>query len=672
MAGTPISRRPSRGGLRVIPRGAIDFAATALAAAYVLLPNAHHPVLAGIPLGVVGAGALVVALTRLAFPKRTARRRVAVVLAAICLVKLGTAVVLPGRGFEAEYFPNAEFRGTPIRSIDHELTFDARTFPREFFNEPPYWTAMTPETLPFAVRWRGVVALSAPTMLAIDARASEPVTVTFDGGPLPATPVVGMHTVEVVFARRTPAPPALEVAIRKAGSSGPRMEPVPVFTRPLAPGHAAFARVYRWLANGLDVMVLVGLMGSLAARSLTALAAARSRGWLPPFGVAALLVLTFYFALGAVRAWPHLDMMEFQQRGDDWLYYEGTARYIASGTILGTSSRIYSSTVLYPYFVAALHILLGPRLWAVYFGQHVTLGLACVAFGWLGVVLWGQHRGLAVLASAAVIGLLDVTRWYSIRLIPENFAIVVVPLAFLALYRHLRRPGVVPAAVAGAGLGAAVLARLNLLTFAPFALGYLVLLRHADTPRPGIAPKVALVAGFVLTFALYPLRDYLAAGAWGVLPSGAIQTYAFQEGSLLERWHESWWSPIRHIVLPDLAFLLGYPKLAHADFSIRPHWMILWGTYLVWVWSRRHERPAPFVWLLHTYVAIYVGVMSLNAYIWSYGYRYLLPLVFVLGIFFPPGVAAVVDWVRTAWAARRGLSGTGSRSVNRSETRRET
>jgi hypothetical protein len=191
--------------------------------------------------------------------------------------------------------------------------------------------------------------------------------------------------------------------------------------------------------------------------------------------------------------------------------------------------------------------------------------------------------------------------------------------------------------------GAADPLRFNLLPFAAIALAFLLARR---VPSAGRGAKLALVAGFVLVFALYPLRQYLVAGHWALLPENWLLAFRNQDGSLADQLRTSWTGPLRTIVLPNLAFMLGYPKLVAPSYALRPHWLVLWAAYAAWLATRRPVAAKPAVVLVHAYLVTNVAVMAANAYLGSYGYRYMLPLVFVLALFLPGGLAGLAGAVR--------------------------
>ncbi len=159
--------------------------------------------------------------------------------------------------------------------------------------------------------------------------------------------------------------------------------------------------------------------------------------------------------------------------------------------------------------------------------------------------------------------------------------------------------------------------------------------------------KLALVAGVLLSYALFPLRERLASGTWGWLPTGSTMFFTYTlRGSVVEQWRHSWLGPLRDTVLPNLAFMLGYPKLLEPAYAVRPHWLVLRAAYAVWTWTRRREAHVPAVLLLRAFLFVYVGTMSISPVLTVYGYRHLLVLVFTLGLFLPSASSAVARCLR--------------------------
>lgn len=606
-----------------------------LALAYVLVPNAHHALLAGVPLSLVGAAALVLALVSPLLPSK-ALRRAGLIVAGLVLIKSVVALALPAPGFSAEYFPNDRLAGPTSRRVDRVLDFDAKTFPREFLIVSTSALIPEQEKRPFSVVWRGVFVLREPSSVAAAVEASEPVAVTIDGAPPGGMLSVGAHEVRVVFSRKTEAPPALRVRFSRPGHEGP----VAVFTASVSPAGARFAWIYARASVFLDLVVLLILAAAVARGIVAALREPARRA---PFRVAAVAVMALWFVIGAARTGPHLGEIEFLDPRDDWNHYEIMARRIAAGDIANSTVRAGVSTFLYPYFVAGLHFLFGERLWPLYFAQHLTLGLSCVLLGLLGKRLFTERLGVLVLLTATATALLDVNRWYVIRLLSENLALLVVPAAFLVLQRYLAHRRIRTGALAGVMLGMMALTRMNLLPFALAALGLVVLGLVRGRPgaqKPDYVPALAVIGGFALTYGLLPLREYLAFGAWAVVPANSLYAYT-AEGFVVDRLRSSPLEPLRSVVLPNVAYLLGYPKFVMAQYSIRPHWFLLWVGYVAWLWRERRRWPDPTLGFVHLYIAVYAALMLITAPIWGYGFRLVLALSFVLSLFLPGGLAAL-------------------------------
>jgi hypothetical protein len=612
-------------------------ATTALAVAYVLVPNASHALLPGIPLSLLSAAALVVALARLALPPPCSRMPLAVaaVLVGLVLVKGWVAALLPTRGFQAAYSirgvgsPDDVVAPDPYHRVDRTLDFDADSFPRLFLNNRRFFRVPGREALPFRAVWRGAIVLPEPTLVRIEAVGSEPVAVTVDGQPPPNGSLLGAHEVTVRFARETAAPPSLRVAIERGERRG--KEPIPVFAGPMTVGRARFDRSYAAAAVALDLLVLLVLAHGAVRGLVAVLAAPRALSWLPPFRVWGSAVIAFWFVFGAVRTAPNFRTVELQGQYDDWFDYESAARSILAGDLTGGEGLEGRATFLYPFYLALMHVLFGEFQWPVYFAQYVTLGLACVALGVLGRKLWGEGLAVGVLAAVTLVALLDVSRWYPIRFLGENLALLVLPLAFLGLHAYLERPNVARAARAGALLAAALLTRFSVAPFAVVALGYLVLRRPGANPGAGWI-RLSLVGAFLAAYALVLLRNWVADGTLAPIPLSARQQFA-GEGKVLGMWRVSWIRPILDVVLPNLLFMAGYPKLVQAAYSVRPHWLLLWGSYLAWAGAGRGRECPPTVALLHGFIVVYAATMAFVKEIGVYGFRHVLLLSFMLSPF---------------------------------------
>lgn len=605
--------------------------------AYVLWPNPMHPWLSGIPLSVVGTVALILWLLRLLW-HAPAGWRLATLVSVAVVVKAGTAAVLPWEGYEAAYYANGDFAGIPLAGIDRRLAFDARTFPRDRANDFVHFHFPPGEIVPLSTVWRGYVRLERPATLDADIQTSVAVAATGNGIALPVRLEAGVHEIRVHARTLPPVPPALTVRLRTDAEGD-----VPVFATPPSRAGLVARRTYRGVATVLDAAVVAILIATVAGAVRRAVPETRR------FRIAALVVIGVWVLIGAVRTGPHFAETELSSRSDDWLYYEAMARSILAGlhgADCAFSKHYLPSSFAYSYVLALLHWIFGPHTWPIYFAQHVLLGGACVGLGRIARRLWGTGIGMAVMVSATVIGFLDVSRWYTMRTLSENLALPAIVLTFLVLAWHLERPRLVSALVMGAVLGGFALVRFDNLAFVAVAMGCLMFVRPSDdAPGRRWACRVMLVAGVAAIYLLFPLREYLVSGEWEPFNRSWYLAFKKQDSSIVEGMNLSLGRLLQTTILPNIAYMLGTPKFMVPQFSLRPHWFVLWVVYGVWFYANRRTPLTLLLALLNVYLVLYVSVQSINYYISSYGFRYLLPLVFLLSLFFPAGVREIVRTV---------------------------
>jgi tetratricopeptide (TPR) repeat protein len=177
---------------------------------------------------------------------------------------------------------------------------------------------------------------------------------------------------------------------------------------------------------------------------------------------AALLLRLAHWA--AVRQAPFIAQLVM-----DSAEYDRWARQIAAGDWLGHG--VFFQAPLYPYLLACVYQVLGPRLDAVYLLQ-IGFGVAgCWAVYRAGRHLAGEREGLAAAALAALYGPF---LFYDVQLLKESLAATVACFLLWALARVWAPP--VPARpaagwlLAGGLLGVLALLRENALLVVPLLL----------------------------------------------------------------------------------------------------------------------------------------------------------------------------------------------------------
>lgn len=316
--------------------------------------------------------------------------------------------------------------------------------------------------------------------------------------------------------------------------------------------------------------------------------------------------LVFWLVVGFLLTCPAWRNLETLEPGDDWTTYEQRAQGILAGDWAGGTGRLVNATFLYPYVIAGLHAVLGPKRWPIYWVQYVWLGVACLGMGVLGERLF--RNGTLVLVAANVVALLDVARWYPIRLLSENLLLPLLPWVFLAIASKRKF-------LTGLLLGCIALTRANLLVFCLVAL---------------------MLAGGWTGFLIYgflPLREWVTTGFPYPFSGAGPGAYRL------------WWiNPPAAIlsVAQNALFMLGFPSFVDAAYRVRPHWPLIWLLYALW-W-RRHAKSAALpdepsarktLRLVHLYIVLYVAVMLVTPVIGVYGFRHVLGLVLMLTLFVP-------------------------------------
>lgn len=525
-------------------------AITALVIAYSLVPNGRY-VLPGIPLRVAATAVIVAAVAGAWLLKRDPGmpRGMTAALAACVAVKI-LAAALPAAGWNGAYSAGAAVPSPALRSTDRAIDSDATTFPREFptdFRLRWRTPASGPAALPFAVTWRGWIPIERPPRPSLVARASAPTSVAVDGAAVPSILRDGLHEIRVEFRRETDAAPYVHVQILAADPG----RPLPVFSRPVSSWQRRAARAYPAIALVMDALVAAVAVSLLVAgvRTVTR----REAPMKATFRLAVVAAVGAWLVVGAIRTAGHFDTTEFLVWGDDWTSYEAAARAVLSGDWRGMPGRAGYGTILYPYALAGLHALFGPRYWPVYFAQYVMLGLACATLAVFARRTWGDATGVSVLAGAVVVSALDIARWYPVRFISENLVLCLVPLAFLALERFRHRASPAAGIAAGVLLAAYALTRFNLVPFAVVAVGWAAVMVDAR-PVVRFAPAIALA----VAYGMMPLREFLVAHSAATLPQDTKAAYF---GFIAKHWQRSPPDLVRAVIVPNAAFLLGYPKL---------------------------------------------------------------------------------------------------------------
>lgn len=508
--------------------------------AYIVAPVDAWGLFDGLPLRFVDTLAL--ALLILAWSAGRQPRAIRWAAAAVAIKIVFGSLALVPRGFDAQYFANAEFRepaerslhspGLGLTRVDARLQFGAdgsRDLPVHFFNDSSRFSYYLPgeparDGLPVSVVWEGWLHVDRPGLRRLYLRASGPATLAI-GDHLSATIPVseetwvaypalprGMHRLRLALALPQGSPRVFEAGWTVDGAEVP-FDRAQVLRRPVTRWHLIVDRIAGLVGVAMDVGLLLWLIGTGLRTCLAAWRRwgdARVVDGLLTIGWIAVLVEAFLFA----RPW--LDRMVTLSGGDDWLTYETRARDIALNSIwmLGGAElgqgRPFFEMPLYPYFLAATHALWGDGLYGAVLVQRLLLGATVIVLWRLAATVSGERVGHAGLLASLVVVYTKVGPWSS-TLLTELLFVPMVCLLALRLTRLAARGAATPwsALATGAIGGIATLTRSTLMLAWPAAL---LLAAWSLRPTRRVVRTLGLVGiGLLIVVSFATVRNWVVA-----------------------------------------------------------------------------------------------------------------------------------------------------------------
>lgn len=279
------------------------------------------------------------------------------------------------------------------------------------------------------------------------------------------------------------------------------------------------------------------------------------------------------------------------QKGDDWLSFAKGALAINSHTEAKTPF-FGPGGIVYYHFIASCIKIFGESSRAIFVIQHFLLGMAVVLvyFAFADKV----RRRTVFLTALIVIAVLDMSKYYTIKFLSENLAVFTVPLYFFLLSRRLY-------VLSGIALGLSVLTR-------PCILPYGLLMCFI-----GIPFAIAALG----TMSLLAVRNMMVCGKPVLIP-GVIRPAFFSNGC----------GNIPYKIL----FCFGFLPLYNKAYRIRPHWMVMWALYFVYIIRKVRRGFEPWEIPVHLFIWMYMATI-LTTDVDNYGFRLILPVLFFVVVF---------------------------------------
>ena len=352
----------------------------------------------------------------------------------------------------------------------------------------------------------------------------------------------------------------------------------------------------------------------------------------------ALTATAFLYVARMIAVFPlEHDVTAENSTGDDWLIYNQNAVSVLNdGLAMPIVRNAYGRPAGfgYVYFIAGVYAVAGIRSEAVYFVQALLLVGAIVGMYAVFRPQFSAVTAAAFLAALAIVMYIDVYRALTFRLLSENLLFPLFPALLFFLMRGEATAKLPYMALGGIVCGLCFLARPNLVVFGPVAAAVVLFFTPSRSFAWRSRAAVTFLAAFATVGSLLPLRNYVITGQASVASVTSISDWS---GSGLWRRTNV---PLSNRLLSRAgrlagraAYLAGIPQFVLPTFRIRPHWLVMWAAFFVYL-SSLFRRTLQFweVLVLALSIAYFVPILLFGS-ISNYGSRMIapgIPLILVL------------------------------------------
>ncbi len=343
--------------------------------------------------------------------------------------------------------------------------------------------------------------------------------------------------------------------------------------------------------------------------------------------VALTATATLYVArMIAVFPLEH-DVTVENSTGDDWLvYHQYAVSVLNDGLTMPVVPKAYTRPggFGYVYFIAGVYAVAGIRSEAVYFVQGLLLVGAIVGMYAVFRSQFSAGAALALLVALAIFMYVDVYRALTFRLLSENLLFPLFPALLFFLIRGDATAKLWYFALGGVVCGLCLLARPNLVVFGPVAAGVVLFFKSSRPFSWRSRAALTLLASCAAVASFLPLRNYVVTGR----PSVPSVTDTSD-------WKGSGKQKIRPLterlelrgrqLATATAYLAGIPQFLRPNFRIRPHWLVMWAAFFVYLSSLFRRTPQFWEVLVLALSVVYFVPILLWGGIGNYGTRMIAP-----------------------------------------------
>jgi hypothetical protein len=352
----------------------------------------------------------------------------------------------------------------------------------------------------------------------------------------------------------------------------------------------------------------------------------------------ALTATAFLYVARMIAVFPlEHDVTIENSTGDDWLVYN---RYAVSVLNDGLTMPVVPTAYTrpggfgYAYFIAGVYAVAGIRSEAVYFVQGLLLVGGIVGMYAVFRSQFSASTALAFLVALAIFMYVDVYRALSFRLLSENLLFPLFPALLFFLIRGDATAKLWYFALGGVVCGLCFLSRPNLVVFGPVAAGVVLFFKSSRPFSWQSRAALTLLAACAAVASFLPLRNYVVTGRPSV---ASVTNTSDWSGSGLRRKTSV---PLTELLVSRAgtltrraAYLAGIPQFIRPTFRIRPHWLVMWAAFFVYLSSLFRRTPQFWEVLVLALSVAYIVPIVLWGAIASYGGRMIapgVPLILVL------------------------------------------
>lgn len=338
-----------------------------------------------------------------------------------------------------------------------------------------------------------------------------------------------------------------------------------------------------------------------------------------------LLIFVIILVLASILRLLHFTptLREAMLGVDDWNRYAKQGIDIRNNGILIDSIKTsYNGPggFLYNYFVASLFLLFGNSLAPIFLVQTIMLGLSVCFTFWSFKDFMLPRTQYFFLCSLFMFATLDVFYNYSHVLLSESFGLFLFS-AFIYSFLNSVKAGLNRISKLGTILlSLATLVRPNLLPLLFIYLGIISILSYHNNQKPWITIASHFSISLLIMSAI-AMRNHFSVGTWDLLPTEGTTDSIIQ---ILQ--------PGIAYFCKKLLFCFGYTKPLYDEYRIRPHWILMWIGYFIFLIYQIKDLSKIKYWQfsMNLFIAVFIILSVMFISLQSYGYRSMLLINFVV------------------------------------------